>query len=1101
MLINNGNDVVSFPLVYSRLPSAADFVQDYDLSSDNAIRAREDIEVAYLSGFFARVVPPNDAAQPDWIEHHFRARGFSAYSIGEALRRYNSGELDNHPQRALQAAIDRGEDPPVAQAGQTSSNLQAFDLGETVADDASEHSWHAEGANNDETRKEGQSLLNLLYHIAEDKARRDGYVHRGVTCNSCNEMPIRGIRYRCANCVDHDLCEQCEASQSHPRTHLFYKIRIPAHFLGHRQPQPVWYPGKPFAVAPHLPRDVGLRLSKETQKEVAEIDALWDQFRCLAASDWNEDPNEFHLAIDRRTFDRCFVPTGGVRTPPPNLLYDRMFAFYDTNGDGLIGFEEFVKGLASLNSRNKEERIKRIFQGYDIDRDGYVCRRDFLRMFRAYYTLSKEVTRDWVAGSEEEFVQGRNARDVITSGQPISSAFSGMTPSYQRRRTRAGKILNATGDLVIADDRGVLDDSDHDEGDQNEVVGDAAEAAVFGAVSNKEHNFWESMLPPSDEEDDDDVESTPWLRTDVVASRNEELQFEESETTAIPTPATPGGTASRVVGWPPDFVTIPDVESALGSYIAIEDIRNFSDRDHVCRTARKRLQEEDIKQRQVMRQRGIDERWHRKNFYIDEENGIEAPKDAAKDEKPARSNGKSCMDHAKTQQKVVLEKILNSRLAKSFQVSIEDEILERRFVSEGNPVGAASAVVEVFITMIEEEHSSVSMAEELSTGLNGLLEVAPSFADANNFVEWLLRYIRLTEKEMTKVSGEPQTGSTPLSRRSRSSSKVRFEDDLTDGELETRSNTSMSSRSIAVGERWGGFEVPQPEKDVGHEVLYQVTQEGLNEMLNFLFKQREDLAMEVLRTKAERAKWRSYMSNRIDQATKTKLEGKIELFQKYWRLLPTVNMGPPITNPFPTLQEEFFEWLDCCYYPQRSSDTSEDQEEPSLIEPSNVALMLHEAVQMFSTAEANIERAANRPLDELLQESGYTAGPSPSTTLEPDNTPSSSVEHRDPTLPQFRPNSVTNPEPTPTKSSNKKSTPISRLAALSRPSTTNAILDPPPSTERTKYLVMLDYIEMKDDGERGGPGRLSYEEFLEIMDGPRGIELGFLGNWIEMASF
>ena len=38
----------------------------------------------------------------------------------------------------------------------------------------------------------------------------EGYVHRGITCNGCKVGPIRGIRYKCANCVDYDVCEICE---------------------------------------------------------------------------------------------------------------------------------------------------------------------------------------------------------------------------------------------------------------------------------------------------------------------------------------------------------------------------------------------------------------------------------------------------------------------------------------------------------------------------------------------------------------------------------------------------------------------------------------------------------------------------------------------------------------------------------------------------------------------------------------------------------------------------------------------------------------------------------------------------------------------------
>ena len=75
--------------------------------------------------------------------------------------------------------------------------------------------------------KEGQHLLNLLFNIAEDQARKEGYIHRGITCNSCQASPICGIRYKCANCVDYDICERCEVRDDHNKTHLFIKIRIP----------------------------------------------------------------------------------------------------------------------------------------------------------------------------------------------------------------------------------------------------------------------------------------------------------------------------------------------------------------------------------------------------------------------------------------------------------------------------------------------------------------------------------------------------------------------------------------------------------------------------------------------------------------------------------------------------------------------------------------------------------------------------------------------------------------------------------------------------------------------------------------------------------
>ena len=92
------------------------------------------------------------------------------------------------------------------------------------------------------------------------------------------------------------------------------------------------------------------------------------------------------------------------------------------------------------------------------------------------------------------------------------------------------------------------------------------------------------------------------------------------------------------------------------------------------------------------------------------------------------------------------------------------------------------------------------------------------------------------------------------SRRSRSSSKVRFEDGLTSNEEEpdTRSVTSVSSRSIPVNERWGGLELPEPEEDTGREVLYEVVQESMNDIIDSIFQIREDLWIEAQMSKMKR---------------------------------------------------------------------------------------------------------------------------------------------------------------------------------------------------------------------------------------------------------
>ena len=51
-------------------------------------------------------------------------------------------------------------------------------------------------------------------------------VHATVTCDGCEKCPIVGVRYKCVQCPNYDLCADCEAKHIHSH-HLFTKINTP----------------------------------------------------------------------------------------------------------------------------------------------------------------------------------------------------------------------------------------------------------------------------------------------------------------------------------------------------------------------------------------------------------------------------------------------------------------------------------------------------------------------------------------------------------------------------------------------------------------------------------------------------------------------------------------------------------------------------------------------------------------------------------------------------------------------------------------------------------------------------------------------------------
>ncbi|KAJ5467449.1 hypothetical protein N7475_005201 [Penicillium sp. IBT 31633x] len=1030
-------------LLPSLLATRDQLMEEVGVPPAHAERMREMMEDTFLESFLALDFPsahviPENTAERTYLTEQLQRRGISRAGIERALIRFNGDanygeELRRRRQNGERVTLSTSTFPDV------SAPPQNPDGGETVVDDQSVFSWR--DGNNDPSNREGQNLLNLLYHIAEDQARRDGYIHRGVTCNSCGAMPIQGIRYRCANCIDYDLCETCEAMQVHIKTHLFYKVRIPAPFLGNpRQSQPVWYPGKPSMLPRSLPRPLAKRLMKDCNFENTELDALWDQFRCLASYEWADDPNKLHMAIDRKTFDRCFVPNTSIRPPPPSLIYDRMFAFYDTNGDNLIGFEEFLKGLASLNNKSNDERLRRVFRGYDIDGDGFVERKDFLRVFRAYYTLSRELTRDMVAGMEDDFLEG-GARDVVLGSQPISSAFPGSIPSGEPSRTGEGKRMNSEGDMEITDNEGILRQDGDDTGDRHSVVGDAAVRSQFSRL----RPLFPSTLRLAASD------SIPRQLEAMEGDQNNDN--EDDEDGASETSESDQSSSSVASGnWPPaEHILEEDIIEALGTYVAPSEITDPIDRARVADAVYHRMREDDQRRVFDARQRGIDERWRRRAFYTDEEDGATAPESYERD--PA----------------------------------IDD-----------------------------------SSDEDLD---------------------------------------EPE--SHPPSPRSRSSSKVRFQDDLNDDDYDIRSNPSTSSRSVPVGERWGGFEIPEVERDVGKEILYQVTQQGFNELLDILFKPKEDLLMEVYRTRADRKIWAreielagkegpSKRSLKIDAPAEEKLEETIneqpldELLQRAGYAVQSPVLTPTDAGPVfsPSSPEATV------------SDNDEEDEDDDDVRPTHLADPDEDTGlgQARPFEESDAASATSDYEDDIAASHTSDAGPS-SLVVEEE------TFYYDPTLPQYRPDmetshpylsfpaepSVVAPgindqfdsEPEESTSTNTNpdlptqlrlqpgiislpapssphSSPEAEATAPKLPPSPMQPLPPPrrvsdqahesaaprrPSSRTLARWAYLDQVE-REAKERGGNGaKLNFEEFSRRMAADRGRRLAFVASWIEMASF
>ncbi|KAL6060335.1 Calcium-binding protein NCS-1 [Balamuthia mandrillaris] len=62
---------------------------------------------------------------------------------------------------------------------------------------------------------------------------------------------------------------------------------------------------------------------------------------------------------------------------------DRIFDFFDENGDGVVDFKEFVVGMSLLFKGDPEDKIRFYFEIYDLDGDGYLTEEEVSKIVKS----------------------------------------------------------------------------------------------------------------------------------------------------------------------------------------------------------------------------------------------------------------------------------------------------------------------------------------------------------------------------------------------------------------------------------------------------------------------------------------------------------------------------------------------------------------------------------------------------------------------------------------------------------------------------------------------------------------------------------------------
>ncbi|CAG8445901.1 11820_t:CDS:2 [Acaulospora morrowiae] len=78
-------------------------------------------------------------------------------------------------------------------------------------------------------RREFDALPSLTQYMLTPEERLNNGIHAGIACNYCGKREWKGMRYKCSECLDYDLCFDCITMSNllHNVQHHFLKLTVP----------------------------------------------------------------------------------------------------------------------------------------------------------------------------------------------------------------------------------------------------------------------------------------------------------------------------------------------------------------------------------------------------------------------------------------------------------------------------------------------------------------------------------------------------------------------------------------------------------------------------------------------------------------------------------------------------------------------------------------------------------------------------------------------------------------------------------------------------------------------------------------------------------
>ncbi|KJE97836.1 hypothetical protein CAOG_07924 [Capsaspora owczarzaki ATCC 30864] len=111
---------------------------------------------------------------------------------------------------------------------------------------------------------------------------------------------------------------------------------------------------------------------------------------------WSTLTTDSHGQIDRARFEQGLREVGC--TDP--LVIEENFKAFDTDGNGMISFAEFVCGLSVLTRGTPDEKLALMFRSYDLDGNGYISKEEMTLIVQSCKEAAGEVAHPEQIASE-----------------------------------------------------------------------------------------------------------------------------------------------------------------------------------------------------------------------------------------------------------------------------------------------------------------------------------------------------------------------------------------------------------------------------------------------------------------------------------------------------------------------------------------------------------------------------------------------------------------------------------------------------------------------------------------------------------------------------